>query len=128
MLVEGGYLCFDLGEAIKNISIYKSDVKINPETDIVSGANTALFAVTPSITVNETSIMPIHSALVCFGEPKIYRNNIEKFCMPQNGKVFFNLFNNIWASGNPQWIVGSYHFEFFIDKSSNKISYDNDCQ
>lgn len=119
MLVEGGYLCFDLGEAIKNISIYKSDVKTNPETDIVSGANTALFAVTPSITVNETSIMPIHSALVCFGEPKIYRNNIKKFCMPQNGKVFFNLFNNIWASGNPQWIVGSYHFEFFIEKSSN---------
>ena len=116
MYVEGGYLCFEFGESIKNIALYKSGVKINPGTDIVSGANTALFAVNPSITVNEISITPMHTPLVCFGEPKIYRNNTQKFRMPQNGKVFFNLFNNMWASGSPQWIAGSYHFEFFIDK------------
>ena len=115
MYVEGGYLCFEFGEQIKNIAIYKSNVKINPQTDIVPGANTALFAVNPSVTVNETSITPIHTPLVCFGEPKVYRNNTQNFRMPQNGKVFFNLFNNMWASGSPQWVTGSYHFEFFID-------------
>ncbi len=114
MYVEGGYICFELDEKIQNISICKSGVEINPETDIVSGANSALFAVNPYVKINDLSISPIHSPLVCFGEPKIYRNNIEKFRMPQNGKTFFNLFNNMWASGSPQWISGNFHFEFYI--------------
>lgn len=115
MYVEGGYLCFELDEKIQNISIFKSGVEINPETDIVQGANTALFAVNPSVKINNVYISPIHSPLVCFGEPKIYRNNIQPFQMPQNGKIYFNLFNNMWASGSPQWICGSYHFDFYIN-------------
>lgn len=116
MFVEAGYLCFELDEKIEKISICKSGVSIDPKTDIVSGANTALFAVSPSVTVNEITFTPIHTPLVCFGEPKIYKNNIENFRIPKNGKVFFNLFNNMWASGSPQWTIGNYHFTFFIDK------------
>jgi hypothetical protein len=45
---------------------------------------------------------------------KYNRNNTGKFILPENGKIFFNTFNNMWATGCPQWISGSYHLEFYI--------------
>ena len=113
LYAEGGYLCFDLGERLEQIRITKSGVEINPEEDIVSRANSALFA-TSCVKANGVSIQPIHSPLVCFGEPRIYRNNIKPFEMPENGKIFFNLFNNMWATGCPQWIRGCFSYEFIV--------------
>ena len=113
LYAEGGYLCFDLGENLEQIRITKSGVEIDPEKDIVSRANSALFA-TSCVKADGVTIMPIHSPLVCFGEGKIYRNNTKPFAMPQNGKIFFNLFNNMWATGCPQWIRGSFTYEYII--------------
>lgn len=113
LYVEGGYVCFEINEKLNDVSICKSGVEINPEEDIVLGANSALFA-TEYVKANGFCIENIHTPLICFGEPKIYRNNICKFVMPQNGRIFFNLFNNMWATGSPQWTKGNYHFEFYI--------------
>ena len=114
LYVEGGYICFNLNESFDEIRIEKTGVMINPEKDIVNGANSALFAVDRYVFANGIIIKPVHSPLVCFGEPKIYRKNTGEFIKPKNGKVYFNLFNNMWATGCPQWIKGDFCFEFYI--------------
>ena len=113
LYAEGGYLCFDLGEVLSELTLVKSGVEIDPTRDIVPKANSALFAVN-CVRTNGIEIRPIHSPLVCFGEPKIYRCNIAPFHLPENGKIYFNLFNNMWATGCPQWIQGDFTYEFFI--------------
>ena len=113
LYAEGGYLCFDLGDAPRDITLSKSGVEIQPLHDLVPRANSALFAV-DYVKVDGVKIAPQHSPLVCFGEGKIYRNNTKPFEMPENGRVLFNLFNNMWATGCPQWIQGSFTYEFTV--------------
>ena len=113
LYAEGGYLCFDLGEAPTALTLCKSGVEIDPALDIVPKANSALFAVN-YVRADGVEIRPIHSPLVCFGEPKIYRCNTAPFRFPENGKVYCNLFNNMWATGCPQWIQGDFTYEFFL--------------
>ena len=113
LYVEGGYVYFHLEDGFEDIVICKSGVEINPERDIVSRANSALFA-TEYVKAGGFRLESIHAPLTCFGEPKIYRSNTGKFILPENGKIFFNTFNNMWATGCPQWISGSYHLEFYI--------------
>ena len=112
--IEGGHLIFGFEKEFDNIAVEKSGVMINPDTDVVKGANRGLFAVDECVLVNNMKIKPIHTPLVSFGESKIYRFSCGDFRQSKTPKVFFNLFNNMWGTGNPQWITGSYEFDFEI--------------
>ncbi len=118
MYVEAGYMWFDIHEKLHDVVVRKSGVEINPVEDIVLGANSALFAADAYVKANEVRIETVHSPLVCFGEPKIFRHNTGCFEMPDNGRVYFNLYNNKWSTGFPQWVCGSYHFEFYVSVDS----------
>ena len=89
-------------------------MEIDPQKDLVKGANSAFFGVDSYVVADNVRIEPIHTPLVCFGEPKVYRNNTQEFKLPKNGKIYFNLFNNMWGTGSPQWLQGNYRFEFDI--------------
>ena len=120
MYADAGHICFDIGERIREISIRKSGVAVNPKTDIVRGANTALFAVDGQISVNGVCFAPVHTPLVSFGESKIYRFNAGPYVAPQNGKVLFNTFNNMWGTGAPQWVKGSFTYDYYICLESDR--------
>ena len=92
----------------------KSGVEINPDVDVVKGANRGIFAVDEFVKVNNVTINPFHTPLVSFGESKIYRCCCNDYKQSKTPKVVFNLFNNMWGTGSPQWVTGSYKFEFCL--------------
>lgn len=120
MYVESGHVCFDLGLPLTDVAIRKSGNWINPAIDIVPGANTALFAVDGAVCVNGLEIRPMHTPLVSFGESKIYRYNAGPYHPAENGRVCFNVFNNMWGTGAPQWIQGSFHCAYALSMGSQE--------
>lgn len=114
MYADAGHICFDVGESLKNLSVCKSGVTVRPETDIVRGANTALYAVNGPVRANDICFLPVHTPLVSFGESKIYRLNTAPFTAPKNGEILFNAFNNMWGTGAPQWVQGSFTYDYYL--------------
>ncbi len=114
MYAEGGNISFTLNEPLETIRINKSGIEIDPQKDIVKGANTRLFAIDRYAIVNGLRFETIHTPLLSFGGNAIYEPNLAPFTMPQTPSVVFNLFNNMWGTGAPQWITGSYKYEFVI--------------
>ena len=113
--IEGGHFIMTFEKPFENIIVHKSGTDINPDTDVVLGANRGLFAVDEYVKVNGVTINPLHTPLVSFGESKIYRCCCHDYKQSKTPKVVFNLFNTMWGTGNPQWITGSdYKFEFLI--------------
>ncbi len=114
MYAESGNITLTLNEPLRDILICKSGIEINPETDIVKGANTKLFAIDRYVKTNGIKIESRQTPLVSFGGNAIYEPNILPFKLPETPSVVFNLFNNMWGTGAPQWISGSFKAEYTI--------------
>ena len=112
--IEGGHFILNFEKPFEEIIVQKSGIEINPDTDVVLGANRGLFAVDEYVKVNGIKVNPMHTPLVSFGESKIYRCCCGDYKQSKTPKVVFNLFNNMWGTGNPQWITGSYKFDFCL--------------
>ena len=112
--IEGGHFILNFEKPFEEIVVQKSGIEINPDTDVVLGANRGLFAVDEYVKVNGIKVNPLHTPLVSFGESKIYRCCCGDYKQSKTPKVVFNLFNNMWGTGNPQWITGSYKFDFCL--------------
>ena len=112
--IEGGHFILNFEKPFKEIIVQKSGIEINPDTDVVLGANRGIFAVDEYVKVNGVKVNPLHTPLVSFGESKLYRCCCGDYKQSKTPKVVFNLFNNMWGTGNPQWITGSYKFDFFL--------------
>jgi hypothetical protein len=112
--IEGGHFIFNFEKPFEEIIVQKSGIEINPDTDVVLGANRGIFAVDEYVKVNGIKVNPLHTPLVSFGESKIYRCCCKDYNQSKTPKVVFNLFNNMWGTGNPQWISGNYKFTFCL--------------
>lgn len=112
--IEGGHFVLNFEKPFEKIIVQKSGIEINPDTDVVLGANRGIFAVDEYVKVNGMKINPLHTPLVSFGESKIYRCCCGDYKQSKTPKVVFNLFNTMWGTGNPQWISGSYKFDFCL--------------
>ena len=112
--IEGGHFILNFEKPFKEIIVQKSGIEINPDIDVVLGANRGIFAVDEYVKVNGVKVNPVHTPLVSFGESKIYRCCCGDYKQSKTPKVVFNLFNNMWGTGNPQWITGSYKFDFCL--------------
>jgi hypothetical protein len=112
--IEGGHFIFNFEKPFEEIIVQKSGIEINPDTDVVLGANRGIFAVDEYVKVNGIKVNPLHTPLVSFGESKIYRCCCKDYKQSKTPKVVFNLFNNMWGTGNPQWISGNYKFTFCL--------------
>ncbi len=112
--IEGGHFIFNFEKPFEEIIVQKSGIEINPDTDVVLGANRGIFAVDEYVKVNGIKVNPLHTPLVSFGESKIYRCCCKDYKQSKTPKVVFNLFNNMWGTGTPQWISGNYKFTFCL--------------
>ncbi len=112
--IEAGYLVFDINKAPKHICVNKSGLVLNPQKDICKDANNLMFAVDKFISVDNLRIESQTCPLVSFGKDGIYRFNGGTFKKPDNGDIFFNLFNNMWGTNFPQWMSGDLNFEFYL--------------
>jgi len=54
-------------------------------------------------------------SLVSFGESSIFKFNGGKYNKPKENTFVFNLFNNQWGTNFPQWIEGSFIFDYIIN-------------
>ena len=113
LFAEAGHLVFDLEKVPTSIAVNKSSVLINPETDVVRGALTNLFAA-EHIYFDDTQITPYHSPIVSFGKSEFYRFCCKDYEKPHNGKVYFLLFGNQLGTGSPQWLDGNITSEFLF--------------
>jgi hypothetical protein len=113
LFAEAGHLVFDLEKAPTSIAVDKSSVLINPETDIVRGAPTNLFAA-ERVYFDGTQITPYHSPIVSFGKSEFYRFCCKEYEKPQSGKIYFLLFGNQLGTGSPQWLEGDLASEFLF--------------
>jgi len=102
-IVEGGNLVIKTNLRGEKYRVKKINQVIDPEKDVVKGANFKLFCVSDLVSIDRLEIDPIDSPLVSFGESAIYRYQAGGFEKPQKPSFVFNLFNNMWGTNFPQW-------------------------
>lgn len=115
--VESGSFLIPLAEDKPQYHINKSNVLLNPATDIQENANHVFYCLENHIhTIGEKNGVCVISRdvpLVTLGETGIYTylNNFEE---PKEPILYFNLFNNMWGTNFPQWIGGSFQYRFIL--------------
>ncbi len=102
-VVEGGNLFIATNLAGSEYRVKKIDRVLDPETDIVEGANAKFFCVSDMVSIDGVCVDPVDSPLVSFGESAVYRYQAAKFRKPARADFVFNLFNNQWGTNFPQW-------------------------
>ena len=115
LFAESGYFFVNLGAVADEIAIERCGIEVDPRKDVIKGANFGLHAVGEFVRCDDVVIRPLTSCLVSFGEDKIFRCECESFKEPENGKIVFNLFNNMFGTGSPQWLDGELEYCFVIE-------------
>ena len=114
--LEAGHFVFPLKTQCPQYRLEKMGSVINPLTDIQPKANTRLHSCDQWIDVQDGKLgigfIPIDSPLVSIGEQGVlqYADSYD----PQQSTLYFNVFNNQWGTNFPQWMGGTYAFEFRI--------------
>jgi hypothetical protein len=115
--VESGTLLFPFAQEGTRYRINKSNVVIDPSTDIQEGANHVFYCMENYITMmgkqNGLCIVAKDSPLVSLGSSGIldYRQNYKE---PNEPIACFNLFNNMWGTNFPQWIGGNLCYRYVL--------------
>lgn len=113
--IESGTFQLPLGDTKPKYYINKNGCVIRPEKDIVENANHIFYALEKFVAAEENNIVCVVSKdvpLMAIGETGVYqfRNRYK-----ENEPIFcFNLFNNMWGTNFPQWIGGSFSYQFII--------------
>lgn len=107
---EGGWLCFPFKIQQPTFTLGRLGAPIDPATDIVSGTNRHLYAVTTgvAITGNDAAVglCPIDAPLVSLDKPGLWYWTMD--FVPKQPTVFVNLYNNMWNTNFPLWQDGSW--------------------
>ncbi len=108
---EGGWLCFPFAVADPLFTVGRLGGPVNPATDIVSGANRHLMAVTSGVAMTSPdksgmALCPIDSPLVSLDRPGLWWWTLD--FVPKRSTVFVNLYNNMWNTNFPLWQEGSW--------------------
>ena len=112
--VEYGDLYFKTNCAGENFTVKKIDYELDVMKDIAENANNILYCVSDTAKIDDVKIDPVDSPLVSFGGGAIFRFNGGK-AKKRKPDFVFNLFNNMWGTNFPQWIEGSFRFEYDIE-------------
>ena len=114
--VEAGHFVFPVKLDRADIALNKFGCVIDVGSDIQKGANNALYCIENFIDVSNgnygIAFIPRHAHLVSAGDQNIlkYKNTYEEV----KPTLFFNAFNNAYGTNFPQWMSGSYTYEFRI--------------
>ena len=114
--VESGHFVFPLNAQVPRYAIQKMGAVIDPEKDIQYGANTSLYCCDRWVNVSDgnhsIAFFPKDTPLLSIGENRIYIYS--KDYKPRKPVLYWNAFNNQWATNFPQWIGGDFTFRFRI--------------
>lgn len=108
---EGGWLCFPFKVEKPRFTVGRLGGSINPATDIVSGTNRHLMAVTTGVSITSANqsgaaISSIDAPLMSLGEPGLWKYSMDY--VPTTPSVFVNLYNNMWNTNFALWQEGSW--------------------
>ena len=115
--IESGSFQLPCLDGMKHYRINKSNVVLNPETDIAENANHTLYClenfISASGETNGICVIPRDTPLAALGGTGIYQYQ-KKYKVPRESVLCFNLFNNMWGTNFPQWIGGDFSFRYII--------------
>jgi len=110
--VESGHFIFPLNAEAPRYAIQKMGAVIDPEKDIQYGANTSLYCCDRWVNVSDgdhsIAFFPKDTPLLSIGENRVYIYS--KDYKPKKPVLYWNAFNNQWATNFPQWIGGDFGF------------------
>ena len=90
---------------------------VNPATDIVEGANHAMFNLEREVTIlgerANLCVCSLDAPLFGIGTPGVYEYH-RQYGGERPAVLYFNLFNNMWGTNFPQWISGSFTYRFVL--------------
>jgi alpha-mannosidase len=115
--VEAGTFLFPFAQEDAGYRINKSNVTIDPSTDIQEGANHIFYCLENHITMmgeqNGLCIIAKDTPLVSLGDTGVldYKKDYNK---PKDSVACFNLFNNMWGTNFPQWIGGNLSYRYML--------------
>lgn len=115
--VESGTLLFPFAQQDARYRINKSNVTIDPSTDIQESANHIFYCLENYITMmneqNGLCIIAKDTPLVSLGGTGVL--DYEKdYREPKESVACFNLFNNMWGTNFPQWIGGNLSYRYML--------------
>lgn len=114
--VESGSLCVPLAADEPAYRLNKNGDLIDPERDIVPGANHAMYCMESFVCAGDSSgglCVVSHDAPLCaIGETGIYR--YRRQYERHEPVLYFDLFNNMWGTNFPQWIGGDLQWRFTL--------------
>ena len=108
---EADWLCLPFNVDDPTFKIGRALGTINPETDLLPGANRHLFAVGSGVTITDSdgsgvAIVPLDHPLVSLGEHGIWK--FSRDYVPETPTVYLNLYNNMWNTNFRYWYPGSW--------------------
>ncbi len=114
---EGGYFSFPLNASNPEYRIQKMGAVINPLIDVQKDANMHFHSLDKWIDVTDDdgtgiSFIPIDTPLVSIDKKGVYQ--FSSSFTPKEPILHFNAFNNQWGTNFPQWIGGSFQFQYKI--------------
>ncbi|WP_079467519.1 DUF5054 domain-containing protein [Chitinophaga ginsengisegetis] len=124
---EGGWLCFPFGVKQPTFTVGRLGGAIDPEKDIITGANRCLMAVNTGVVVVQPdqsgmALSPIDAPLISLGELGLWKYSLDY--VPTVPSVFVNLYNNMWNTNYALWQDGSWSERvrvWSLSKNSNAI-------
>jgi len=121
--IESGSFLFPLAEETPSYRVNKSNVVLNPSTDIQEDANHVFYCLENYFsTMGEDiglCVIAKDSPLISLGNTGIY-TYLKDFKDPEDAIVYNNLFNNMWGTNYPQWISGDLCYRYVLFGFNNE--------
>jgi len=125
---EGGWLCFPFAATDPKFTVGRLGGPINPATDLISGSNKYLMAVSSGVSITQQDksgmgLTPKDSPLISLGEPGLWKFSLDY--VPKTPSVFVNVYNNMWNTNFPLWQEGSWSERvriWPIDKNTETVA------
>ncbi|GGI46665.1 hypothetical protein GCM10008018_18230 [Paenibacillus marchantiophytorum] len=113
---EAGFVGFHLQAGEPGYRFQKLGAVVDPTQDIVRGANHRLHCGDGWVDVTDggagLAVLAKDTPLFSIGEKGVF--TYSKSYQPERPSLYFNLFNNQWGTNFPQWMAGSYTYNFRI--------------
>ncbi len=108
---EADWFCLPFRVKDPEFRVYRQLGVMNPETDILAGANRHLYAAEYGVTITGPdgagiAVCPVDHPLVSLGEPGCWKYSEDY--VPNKPVVYLNLFNNQWNTNFRYWYSGSW--------------------
>lgn len=112
--IESGHIIFPVNLNNPEISINKPGSVIDPSNGVVRKGNNFLYCVENWVDLsdgkNGIAVIAYDTPLFSIGNSAIYKY-YESY-RKNDPVLFFNTFNNQWATNFPQWLGGNYSFKY----------------